>query len=292
MLHWLGLPALIARNPRLHVWGASGEDGNPQCAAALWLPGAGAPGGEAVAWLRVAQAHRRAGLGPALLRELVSAARTGGATGVRAAFPCEEDAYGWASRRGAQVLATIEEFSLSLPSALLRLERAWQRVLPRVPGGVELLSLREMDGRGQLTAMANLLAPAIGGDAQRWLNRAQRSLMADDNRAVDFDPDFSLALMLDGVCIGAQTTRFDSAGDFWFNEALAVAPAWRGGWANLHLRVASARAQCAAHRSDTLRFRARSEHADTRRMAQHLGAALVNRRYFLQMPAEAMCALP
>ncbi len=261
ILHWLSLPA----DPSARAWVI--REGGSLGAAATLLP---APTTQV--WVRVAQACRGRGYAHLLWRAVLDCALEHRITRLAAVRPIDEEALTWAERNHLRVVARLTEFSASLRQSQDRQRRAWARISHRVPAQSSIISLRQAQEEGLLSAVAGVLAPAVGGNSARWLRRAEQSLQT--RGPPDFDPQCSVVLRQDRRIIGAQTTRFDPVQSCWFIEAITVVAEYRHGWASLALRIAAGEAKERAALSDEVRFRARDDHADTLRMARHLGAKL------------------
>jgi hypothetical protein len=269
LLQWL----LVPGGPGTAVW-AVRADHRLLGAAAL----AGGP--NPAAWIRVVDTHSRQGIGSLLWRAVAERATRDRSAAVHAVRPVDADAGRWAQHRGASPTGTLTEFAASLGLLLARQRLAWVRIRHRMPAACRIIALRAAKAEGLLPEVARTLAPAIGGQATRWLNRAERSLQSA--AAPDFDPECSLVMMLDGAVIGAQTTRFDPAEFCWFIEAITIVPAFRQGWASIALRIAACEAKERAALTDEVRFRARDDHPDTLRMARHLDANVRWTRHFMR----------
>jgi hypothetical protein len=269
LLQWL----LVPGGPGTAVW-AVRADHHLLGAAAL----AGGP--NPAAWIRVVDPHREQGVGSRLWRALGERAVLARCASVSAARPVDENVARWAQRRGAEIGGELTEFSASLARSLERQRLAWTRIRHRMPAQCRIITLREVEAEGRLADVAGTLAPAIGGQAARWLQRAERSLRSPV--APDFDPECSLVMILEGAVIGAQTTRFDPSEFCWFNEAITIIPEFRQGWASVALRIAAGEAKLHAALTDEVRFRARNDHPDTLRMARHLDAKVRWTRQFIQ----------
>ncbi len=269
IFHWLGMPGVSGSS----VWAARVND---RLIGAAALSASPAPS----AWIRVLDEQMGQGIGGWLWRALAERAAFERRTSVSAARPVDGNGSRWAERRGAEVTGDLTEFSASLERSLERQRNAWERVRHRVPAECRILTLRQVEAEGRLSEVARTLAPAIGGQASRWLLRAERSLRAP--QPPEFDPECSLVMMLHGQVIGAQTTRFDPAEFCWFNEAITIIPEFRQGWATIALRIAAGEAKVCAALTDEVRFRARNDHPDTLRMARHLDAQVRWTRHFIK----------
>lgn len=272
ILRWLGLPLQLRDQPNTSVWGA-GEQGRVLGAAVCW-----SDRGRWFMWGRVLPSAQRQGLGTELLGAIFAYARRAGVEQVFCAHLMPQAQAQWLMQKGATVQSSISEFSASLRVAADRLERAWGRMQRQQPASAKIYTMKDVAAQGKLSVLADLLVPAVGGNQQRWLRRATAAL---EGQNPVFDPECSLVLCLGDRIVGAQTTRYQSEGHYWFNEAITIAPDLRNGWASIMLRRASEQAKTRMGLSDEVRFRARPDQLDTLRMADHLGARKLGEFYTL-----------
>ena len=191
-------------------------------------------------WLDLDAAAREAGASDALLAALLEGARAQGIVRLRLQEMLSAPLAEWLGQRGFCRWNRCYEFSYRLDEVAARLAPVWAATKGRVPAGVELLSLREAHARGLMGQMLRLEAEALGRGAALQLAQVARAL--DQGADSDLgDADFSLTLLHEGVVIGLTRTQLDLGRNQWVSIAMAVAPPYRAGWANLYLRIEALR---------------------------------------------------
>jgi GNAT superfamily N-acetyltransferase len=249
--------------------------------AAGWLA-SGGKSGVAMLWpsLPVASGFiwvppllRRQGIGTALLKNLIEAARGFGCEKIWGTFAVNLEIAAWLEKHGFHPRNTMREFILLLNQNHPRLQKALMRIQRRIPASARMISLREAVDEEKLNEAAYFLASHVGGLPGQIVQGVQKSL--DNSHAQVFDLDCSIVLIDKGKVIGGRLTKFNPGINCWFLESIAVEEAYRGSWANIWLRTEGTRRMLEDGKSVECRFRARDDQKDTLRYAEHTNARLL-----------------
>jgi GNAT superfamily N-acetyltransferase len=261
----------FGRAPELLV--ATSPNGLIGAAAVAWVP-RGFP-----ILLFVAEGWRRQGIGRRLL-EAATASAAGETTALRAWNAVQEDsaaasflqAVGFQVTRRLLVFETdAAEFEASM-TALLR------RMAGKVPGDVIVGTLAQAPPSGVVSLVAPQFATLPHDVAWRITSGSP----------LGYDQTLSLVLLQKGKVIGAMLCK--RSGELAEVDVNVVAPAFRGGWANLLLLEAMARRaradgvahfrfSCEEHVRDTLNLARRSG-------ARHLPPNVLLTKWLTDLPSE------
>jgi mycothiol synthase len=237
-------------------------------------------GAAAIAWsaggfpllVRVEPAHRRRGIGRALVEAAVAEAR--GETSALKAWQLEKegsDGALLAAACGFTVAKRLHYFSADAAAADAYFTRLLDRMRRRIPPGARVVPIGEAP-RGAVAAMlADNFAVPPRSAAQRL----------DPANADAYHPVLSSAVLDGEALAGAILCRI--VGDVIDVEVNMVAPAWRGGWANLMLLAAMARAG-RAHGIERFIFGGEAQVRDTINLAPRSGAVAIADRLSLVRP--------
>lgn len=264
-------PAMMGVQPK--VW-LAGTPGDWSGAGVIYpmLP-------HAAGWILVRPVNRRAGVGSALLQEMINASVIAGAEALRSPTPLSADITAWLVKHGFSVFENVQEFSINFPEVIPRLEKGWQRVSRQMPESAELITLDEADQRGLTETVSRFFAMTVGG-LPMHLARLVKQIRSGQRAPLDIVQ--SLVLLDKGKVIGASHTHFDSRHNCWYTDSIAVDEGYRRGWANILLRLERAKRLLADGRSHESRFRFRDSQRDTSRFAEHVGATKLEQLSLLE----------
>jgi hypothetical protein len=264
------------------TWNFLAEDlgGMPVGALAMerHLSGQGLPGMRVA--IRIVEGSNARGAAEALLAaaEKVAAQHRAAALHAWNVLPIEShEAAVWRAH-GFTHETRVVEARLDVAAAEAFLAQRWERIEARrgVPAGVTIEALRDVPADVAAIA-ARWHAAHFGGSEARLLDQVF-------GRSVDrFDPDLSQILRVNGRVVGTMLAF--RSGDESRAEGTVIDPAFRGGWANVLLKLHSFR-NGRMRGVTTAVFYTFDQHADTRKFAQRMGAS-VRERVALARPMGA-----
>lgn len=156
----------------------------------------------------------------------------------------------------------VTEGRFSVQRGLDFIEPVWTQLCARgrVPEGLAVLDLNEVDPE----RVARLYQTHIGGSLEKIL----REIRGDSGRA--FHAYASPVLLLNGELVGVILGRTQQQEGIGFVEAVIVDTPYRGGWANIALRLHGWR-RCVEIGVHTLTYFIHDRHSDTARFCEKLG---------------------
>jgi hypothetical protein len=219
---------------------------------------------------------RRMGIGKRLTARLALVAQSAGAGALYAAKRVEEgsdeeDAWRWL---GFKPCETVERHRLSLPQLEAQLAPMIElmRERGRIPTDAQIVPLY----RASLTDVAQLHLDNLGGEREDL----ERRLRGQGPRA--FLPQHSRVLLIDGKVKGCVIGQQKDA-DTMVVDANIVDPSVRGTWANIWLRLATARG-VAQLGIKNIEFTTFDHYGDTRSIAKKLGGVTTSRSVLMFRP--------
>lgn len=223
--------------------------------------------------LRVIKPQRGKGIGRALLNALFAKIEATGVEALITAISVQEQtpAYHLLISSGFAHSSIITQFEVDAANFRKVLEPVYKKLKARnkIPSNARLVSIREVP----LDVIRKLVMRQLGGDYYRLGQH-----LAPGPRG--FDRDFSIALMVANEVKGVLLAR--RKGDIKINEAIAITPGLRGGWAHLFLKYGSLMKTFAAGISK-IRFSADAQmHFDTVKLAKRCDATILGRLITLQ----------
>lgn len=237
-------------------------------AAVAWLNGS-----NGMAVVRVKPDFRTCGIGTQLLDALEITLRTEGCVILRSRTAVPVETAEWLKKRGFSTTTTLPEYEIDLGMMAKKMEPLYCRVAPTIPEDVEVISYREAVARGCTDALISFEADTVRssrGVIARQIRQASEGVVP-----APVDLDLSCAVMRGEQLIALDRIGFKPLAGTWYTDAIAVAPEYRRGWAVILLRYTLFNRVVADGRCLLTRFRARDDHPDTRRFAEHYGARLV-----------------
>jgi hypothetical protein len=204
-------------------------------------------------------------VGRGLLETCAAAARAEGAAALYAWGPVEKDgeaARSWASL-GFDRACHVLEARADLADALEYLRPFFERVLEEkwIPPEARLLPLT----RAEPAEVARLHVEQLGGEFETVVRRVR------GDTPPPYHPDMSPVILMNGRVM-AFTLALPLPGGVAMAESTVVHPSLRGGWANLWLKVAGARASLALGLR-TLLYYTYDRHTDTRKLGRQVGGS-------------------
>jgi GNAT superfamily N-acetyltransferase len=226
--------------------------------------------------LEVISPCRRQGLGRSLLRAVVAQVRSEGHAGLYAARRVDlaDASFPAWQALGFRVAETAVAHEVSVEALRARLGPLadWLRQRGAIPAAVGLQPLLRVSA----DAVVDLHTAHLGGDRDDLRRRVR------GQGPNGFHPRYSQALLLGDRVIGCLLAR-RSGPQSAAVDAVIVAPDHRHAWANVLLKLETARA-AAGLEVRHLQFTTFDQYDDTRKFADQLGGKILHTRALLYLP--------